>query len=374
MPPRYSYWTILAGGLPTAFRAAEREDLLATFARLREKHPDAVIRWFARGKLWESPEEAKAAVVQRDGRGRDWRPGGTHRDPRQPYIDAKKDRNLRARRDRFENRQRGDQDRGAPPSGRPTDPATRQGERPLPPKPPASARDREGQPPRQDRPRGVSPASSWKPNDRPKSPAAGFRPDHRGPRDEARRDTRSPAGSREERPQAPRDRPPSKGAWTPKPKWAPRGEAPVRAEGSTRPHGGPRPSWKPNDRPKSPAAGFRPEHRGPRDEARRDSRSPAGSREERPQAPRDRPPSKGAWTPKPKWAPRGEAPVRTDGSTRPHGGPRPSWKPNDRPRGQGTGFGQNPGGPRDSRERGESGKPSGDGRDSRPPRRGPRGR
>ena len=290
MPPRYSYWTILAGGLPTAFRSAEREDLLATFARLREKHPDAVIRWFARGKLWESPEEAKAAVVQRDGRGRDWRPGGTHRDPRQPYIDAKKDRNLRARRDRFENRQRGDRDRGAPPSGRPTDPATMQGERPLPPKPPASARDREGQPPRQDRPRGASPASSWKPSDRPKNPAAGFRPEHRGPRDDgARRDTRSPAGSREERPLAPRDRPPSKGAWTPKPKWSPRGEAPFRAEGSTRPNGG-----------------------------------------------------------------------------------RPSWKPNDRPRGHGTGFGQGAGGPRDSRERGESGKPSGDGRDSRPPRKGPR--
>ena len=27
MPPRYAYWTIIAGGLPTAFRAAEREEL-----------------------------------------------------------------------------------------------------------------------------------------------------------------------------------------------------------------------------------------------------------------------------------------------------------------------------------------------------------
>jgi hypothetical protein len=86
MPPRYSYWTILAGGLPTAFRAAERADLLPTFNRIREKHPDAQMKWFARGRLWESPEEAQAdlqrARVRRD---RDWRPGGEHRDPRQAF-------------------------------------------------------------------------------------------------------------------------------------------------------------------------------------------------------------------------------------------------------------------------------------------------
>ena len=38
MPPRYSYWTIIAGGLPTAFRAARRDELLPTFARILEKH------------------------------------------------------------------------------------------------------------------------------------------------------------------------------------------------------------------------------------------------------------------------------------------------------------------------------------------------
>ena len=58
MPPRFAYWTILAGGLPTAFRAAEREELLPTFRRLQQKHPDAEMRWFARGKLWASPAEA----------------------------------------------------------------------------------------------------------------------------------------------------------------------------------------------------------------------------------------------------------------------------------------------------------------------------
>ena len=60
MPPRYAYWTILAGGLPTAFRAAEREELLPTFKRIQEKHPDAEMKYFARGKLWESREAAQA--------------------------------------------------------------------------------------------------------------------------------------------------------------------------------------------------------------------------------------------------------------------------------------------------------------------------
>ena len=59
MPPRFAYWTILAGGLPTAFRATDREDLLPTFRRIQEKHPDAEMKWFARGRLWTSPEEAR---------------------------------------------------------------------------------------------------------------------------------------------------------------------------------------------------------------------------------------------------------------------------------------------------------------------------
>jgi len=91
MPPRYSYWTILAGGLPTAFRAAEREDLLPTFNRIREKHPDAEMKWFARGRLWQSPDEAQAdlqrARIRRD---RDWRPGGDHRDPREVFKNKRK--------------------------------------------------------------------------------------------------------------------------------------------------------------------------------------------------------------------------------------------------------------------------------------------
>jgi hypothetical protein len=111
MPPRFAYWTILVGGLPTAFRAAEREEIEPTFRQLQQKHSDAEMRWFARGKLWASPEEAREALerakdkgqrTKDQGRDRNWRPGGSHRDPRQPYIDAKKRENQRRRERRFE--------------------------------------------------------------------------------------------------------------------------------------------------------------------------------------------------------------------------------------------------------------------------------
>ena len=89
MPPRYAYWTILIDQKPTAFRAREREELLPTLNQLRRKNTDVVMKWFARGRLWESPEAAQAA--QRapkpplEKRGRDWRPGGEHRDPRDRF-------------------------------------------------------------------------------------------------------------------------------------------------------------------------------------------------------------------------------------------------------------------------------------------------
>ena len=182
MPPRYAYWTIIAGGLPTAFRAADRDELLPTFQRIKEKHPDAQMKYFARGKLWESQDAARAAQTrggawnrggerhgrpgeggrerdrrtgtrpdqpggerprgtgtrpdhggrerprgtgarpdhagrerprgtgarpdqpggERERRSRDWRPGGEHRDPRQKFIDAKKQRNAAMRQERWQ--------------------------------------------------------------------------------------------------------------------------------------------------------------------------------------------------------------------------------------------------------------------------------
>ena len=89
MPPRYAYWTILVDGRPTAFRAREREELLPTLNQLKRKSPDAAMKWFGGGRLWQSPEEAEAArrrpKAPREPRGRDWRPGGNHRDPRDRF-------------------------------------------------------------------------------------------------------------------------------------------------------------------------------------------------------------------------------------------------------------------------------------------------
>ena len=110
MPPRHAYWTILIGDSPTAFRARERDELLPTFERLRAKQPDAVLKWFERGRLWASPEEARGPAPSPTGppdrRGKEWRPGGAHRDPRDRF---KKDKKPSAR---------AHDDRGGPP---PTD-------------------------------------------------------------------------------------------------------------------------------------------------------------------------------------------------------------------------------------------------------------
>jgi hypothetical protein len=112
MPPRFAYWTILAGGLPTAFRAAERDDLLPTFRRIQEKHPDAEMKWFARGRLWASPEEALDArrrpepTPARERRDRSWRPGGDHRDHREARKTATRARNQARRQERFTRKQK----------------------------------------------------------------------------------------------------------------------------------------------------------------------------------------------------------------------------------------------------------------------------
>src|SRR6185503_8847303 len=92
VPPRYVYWTILIDQQPTAFRAKDQEDLLPTLNQLRRTNRDVVMKWFARGKLWESPEAELAAQRKptiSEKRGQDWRPGGVHTDPR-PRFDKRK--------------------------------------------------------------------------------------------------------------------------------------------------------------------------------------------------------------------------------------------------------------------------------------------
>jgi hypothetical protein len=95
MPPRFTFWTIIIDGQPTAFRAAEREELLPTLKQLQAKNPAAVLKWFARGRVWESPEDARRErteaetaareAVLKERRAHEWRPGGEHRDPREKF-------------------------------------------------------------------------------------------------------------------------------------------------------------------------------------------------------------------------------------------------------------------------------------------------
>lgn len=95
MPPRYAYWTILIDGKPTSFRARDKEELLPTFRQLQRKNSDIVMKWFARGKLWDTPEQAQWAQrnMERphEKRGHDWRPGGEHTDPRDRFKKRPRD-------------------------------------------------------------------------------------------------------------------------------------------------------------------------------------------------------------------------------------------------------------------------------------------
>jgi hypothetical protein len=98
MPPRFAYWTILIDGKPTAFRAREQQELLPTIAQLKRTNRDVAMKWFARGRLWESPDADRAhdnrPTAPSEKRGPEWRPGGAHKDPRDRF--KKKHRPARA--------------------------------------------------------------------------------------------------------------------------------------------------------------------------------------------------------------------------------------------------------------------------------------
>ena len=292
MPPRYAYWTIIAGGLPTAFRMTEREELLPTFKRIKQRHPDAEMKYFARGRLWGSSEEARAEAgrlraeadarrgMRAPSRGRAWRPGGEHQDPRQKFKDAKKVRNQDRRQERFDRKHKTD----APPSagGAPTRrtpqstraPRTEWRDRPRSDQPP---RDRA----RQDRPRQDDRGDR---GFRGKPPAARDRPrNDRGPRT-----SRSPAsGGRPWSDRPPRDRARQGGAPVDRPREDDRKEQSFRgkpADGNDRrpastrpgpragskpggPYGSPKGSWarKPESKSRTSGPGGRPPGRSGRD-------------------------------------------------------------------------------------------------------------
>jgi hypothetical protein len=107
MPPRFAYWTILIDGQPTAFRARDRQDLLPTVTQLKRTNRDVLLRWFARGRLWESPQQEHDLRRRRkprpgEQRGPDWRPGGQHKDPRARFgkksAGARREQNWKRKR------------------------------------------------------------------------------------------------------------------------------------------------------------------------------------------------------------------------------------------------------------------------------------
>jgi hypothetical protein len=107
MPPRFSYWTILIDGQATAFRAHKREDLYPTLVQIQRANPKAELKWFAGGKIWESPEARDTALRElrarpRESRTREWRPGGKHEDPRAKFKQTRdQKRRTFARRQRM---------------------------------------------------------------------------------------------------------------------------------------------------------------------------------------------------------------------------------------------------------------------------------
>jgi hypothetical protein len=150
MPPRHHYWTIILEGKPTAFRSHTQEELAPTLRQLQARHPDAVMKWFARGRLWESQDEERAeafarrrAPAPREPRPRDWRPGGEHRDPRDRFKVPRDEK-----RRRFAEKLRRDE-RPAPSEG----PARERPPREGPPR--EDRRPAFSRPPRTDRPGSV---------------------------------------------------------------------------------------------------------------------------------------------------------------------------------------------------------------------------
>ena len=373
MPPRHAYWTIIVDDQPTAFRAHDAEELEPTLNRLKEKHPSAVMKWFERGKLWDSRDAARAEGFGRgerrwegprperpetpaggetregrpagdkEKRDRTWRPGGDHRDPRQKYKDAKKakwDRFKKNVRERTERKRPGTSDvdpsKFTPPHG---DPMRDQIDESKRKKPwvPAGDRDRRPARPRADSDR----RPEWKSKDRPdrNRPRSDWkdRPPKGDWRDRPPPDRRSrPQGDWRDRPQADRrERPQNNRPDRPKADWRnrPQGDRRDKPQGDWRSR--PKGDWR--DRPK----GDRPDRPKPDWRDR-----PKGDRPDRPKADwRDRP--KGDWRERPANA--GRPPKDRDRGPRQEG--RKPWGSkshgHSKPKGGAKPFGgRGPGGPR----------------------------
>lgn len=346
MPPRYAYWTILVDGQPTAFRAAEPDELLPTLKRLQVKQPGALMKWFERGRLWESRDEAKdklragytvgadGALVPPDataGRGRGWRPGGEHKDPREKYQLAKK-----AKWQKFKQMVRARPGHGPKPGDRaeaPIDAVLGDAAFDDPAFDPAAFKDvtseylEDDSSPKSATPDEAAPPSTdWRGRPKPVGAApARAKIDRPKP---AWRDT--PGGG--DRAAARPGSKPRSDARGPKPEWKTRPDA-----------RGPKPEWKtrPDTRGPKPEWKTRPDTRGPKPEwkARPDARGPKPAWRDRPAPegrPRDdRPAGDRPWSgrPKPAWR---DTPAGDRGGVKPawNRGPKPEWK-GPRPEGRG---------------------------------------
>ena len=316
MPPRYAYWTILIDNAPTAFRAKDQEDLLPTLQQLRRTNQNVTLKWFAHGRIWDSPELAVRPRPPREDagvkRGQDWRPGGQHKDPRARFDKTKKkdrpDWKTKApdSREPRHDRPRGDGQRfDRPRDQRPS------GDRPRPESPrrdrPPSDRPPSGRPQAKPFAKSYAPKRPWQ--DRPRSAQSGGSGSAQSGRSGGDRDQRGPGGSSGRRPFS---GPPGHRAsggdvqkpWRPKPPWQPRDN-----DRSDRPWQG-RPNAPASGRDRSPSSDRRPpiDRRPPTDRQPPAERRPPVDR--RPSTDR-RPPEKRRYTPpgdKRPYAPRGDRP------------------------------------------------------------------
>jgi hypothetical protein len=89
MPAPHAFWVIVDGVTPTAFRAKQRETLIPTLKQLQRTQPNVSLRWFDRGRLWDSPLAARDALrarrLSRPDRRPEWRQGGNHVDPKERF-------------------------------------------------------------------------------------------------------------------------------------------------------------------------------------------------------------------------------------------------------------------------------------------------
>jgi hypothetical protein len=255
MPPRHTYWTILFGDKPTAFRSATQEELLPTFKQIQSKHPDAVMMWFARGKLWKTEEDARAAFQ----RPRFDRPGpppeSQNRSPRPEWRDKP-----RGPRPEWKSKPRFDRPPGPPkPDGRggewrdkPQGPRPEWKDKPRFDRPPGQKpewQSRGPKPPWRDKPRDDRPRDPSAFARKPSGPGYGGTPPKPGGKGGEWRDRpRGPKPAWKDKPRDDRPRGPKPSAFARKPSGPGYGETPPKPGG----RGG---EWKDKprfDRPPGP--------------------------------------------------------------------------------------------------------------------------